>query len=200
MRILVITLAFLFLTNLSTSFSSSPGDDLITKGKSETENPLTPSSSTKKVFTGGDIGASFGDYTEVRICPLIGYRISPYVSTGLKFIYIHSWQKINQNQVNPTTLQSNTLGGNVFLTYYPINTFYLKGEFEYDSYKNYATTQSTPATTNGVPFLYLGLGYNKPISKNVNFNAGIKVDVLNNQNSPYEDFTPIFDVGIGVGI
>ena len=38
------------------------------------------------------------------------------------------------------------------------------------------------------------------ISKNLYFNAGIKVDVLNNENSPYEDFTPFFYVGAGIGI
>lgn len=193
MKKIISTLAYVILFNISSSFAANPGDDLYLISKDNAKTPM------KRVFVGGDIGATFGDYTQITISPLIGYRISEQVSTGLQFIYNHSWQEINKDQVNQTSLQSNTYGGNVFLQYSPISSFYLKGEFEYDSYSNYTTTQNTKVTE-AVPFIFLGMGYSKSISKFANFYAGIKVDVLNNENSPYEDFTPFLYVGAGVGI
>lgn len=47
-------------------------------------------------------------------------------------------------------------------------------------------------------FLFLGGGYSTYLSKAVTFNAGIKVDVLNNKNSPFDDYTPFFDLGFAV--
>ena len=193
-KIFKLTLALLI--NITFVIQGFANDDTKLSLKDITETSKTP---MKRFFVGGDIGATFGDYTQINISPMIGYRISEQVSTGLQFIYNHSWQYINKDQVNQTTLQSNTYGGNVFIQYSPISSFYLKGEFEYDSYTNYATTQGTKED-NAVPFIYLGAGYSKSISRYATFNAGIKVDVLNNENSPYEDFTPFFYVGAGVGI
>lgn len=185
-----------FTLNLTTSYASDPGNDIKLSLKEKTSISKTPN---KRVFVGGELGATFGDYTQINISPMIGYRFSEEISSGLQFIYNHSWQYINKDQVNQTTLQSNTYGGNMFLQYNPVSSFYLKGEFEYDSYSNYTTTQGTNVTQ-AVPFIFLGAGYSTPISKIATFNAGIKVDVLNNENSPYEDFTPFFYVGAGVGI
>ncbi len=154
---------------------------------------------SKKVFVGGDIGVTFGDYTEVRIAPMIGYMFSPQVFGAVEFVYRHSWDKIlNQNTAIESTIQSNSIGGSAFIQYYPIRDAYLKTEFSYQVYKT-STTQNLTESVN-VPFLFLGLGYTRHVNNNLYFNAGIKVDVLNNQNSPFEDFTPFFDVGIGVGI
>ena len=186
----------LLFANINMTFASDPDNEIKLTFKDMTSISKTPSN---RVFVGGELGATFGDYTQINISPMIGYRISNEVSTGVQFIYNHSWQYINKDQVNQTTLQSNTYGGNVFLQYAPVSSFYLKGEFEYDSYSNYTTTQGTKVTQ-GVPFIFLGAGYSTPISKIATFNAGIKVDVLNNENSPYEDFTPFFYIGAGVGI
>lgn len=150
-------------------------------------------------FVGGNVGATFGDYNQISISPLIGYRFSSEVSTGLQFIYNYSWQTVNEGQSNQSSINSNTFGGNVFIQYNPISEFYLKGEFEYDSYSNFATTQNT-TINEAVPFLFLGAGYSKTISKIATINAGIKFDLLNNQNSPYQSGTPFFYVGTGIGI
>lgn len=183
---------------LSFSFKANANDDLILKKNAEQSDPPATSNS-KRFFVGGDVGASFGDYSVFSLSPLVGYNFSPEASAGVKFIYVHSWEQVNQNTVNATTLQSNTLGGNVFFQYNPVPSFYLKTEFEYDNYKNFSTTQNTETET-GVPFLFLGAGYSTKISRVSTFNAGLKVDVLNNENSPFQDFTSFFSVGVTVGI
>jgi hypothetical protein len=153
----------------------------------------------KKWFVGGNVGATFGDYNQISLTPLIGYQFSPELSSGLQFIYNYSWQTVNEGQSNQTSINSNTFGGNVFFQYNPIREFYLKAEFEYDSYSNFQTTQNT-TINQAVPFLFLGAGYSKAISKIATINAGIKFDLLNNINSPYESGTPFFYVGTGIGI
>lgn len=153
----------------------------------------------KKWFVGGNVGATFGDYNQISITPLIGYQFSPELSSGLQFIYNYSWQTVNEGQTNQTSINSNTFGGNVFFQYNPIREFFLKAEFEYDSYSNFQTTQNT-TINQAVPFLFLGAGYSKAISKIATINAGIKFDLLNNINSPYESGTPFFYVGTGIGI
>lgn len=188
----------LMITCMSFLSDANANDDLILKKDASQSNPA-PATSNKRFFVGADIGASFGDYSVFRLSPLVGYNFSPEASAGVKFVYIHSWEQVNQNTVNATTLQSNTLGGNVFFQYNPVPSFYLKTEFEYDNYKNFSTTQSTETET-GVPFLFLGAGYSSKISKVSTFNAGLKVDVLNNENSPFPDFTPFFSVGVTIGI
>lgn len=151
-----------------------------------------------RIYIGGDIGATFGDYSEIRISPLVGYNFSKYVSGGVKFVYRHSWEKVIPQFGNEYSVQSDAIGGNVYLQYFPVPEFYLKSEYSYQNYKQ-STTQNT-SETRGVPFLFLGAGYSKLISNNLYFNAGIKVDVLNNTNSPFSDYTPFFEAGITYGI
>ncbi|MBK8550983.1 MAG: hypothetical protein IPL53_07965 [Ignavibacteria bacterium] len=192
----ILALIYIFIVSITLSFASETNNDLKLSLNDNSPAAKTP---MKRFYVGGDIGATFGDYTQISLSPYIGYRISNEVSTGLQFIYNHSWQYTNKDQENQTTLQSNTYGGNYFLQYNPVPSFYLKGEFEYDTYTNYTTTQGTNITQ-GVPFIFLGAGYSKAISRSATFNAGIKVDVLNNVNSPYEDFTPFLYAGVNVGI
>ncbi|MEO8666438.1 MAG: hypothetical protein ABI462_13185 [Ignavibacteria bacterium] len=196
MNKIIIALIYIFMINTCSSFGISLADKA--NGVRSKDLPSINKTQMKRVFVGGDIGVTFGDYTEVRLSPLIGYRFSPHVLGGLKFVYRHSWDKIGQNTSNETTLQSNSYGGNVFLQYNPISQFYVKAEYSYQVYKTTTTLNGTEDT--GVPFLFLGLGYTKALAPNVYLNAGIEVDVLNNDNSPFESFTPFFDVSIGFGI
>ena len=156
------------------------------------------SSKMSKVFAGGDIGVTFGKFNEVRLSPLIGYRFTDKVSAGVKFVYRHSWEKITPQLGEDYYLNSDAVGGNIFMQYNPVPEFYVKTEYSYQTYKQ-STTQSTSEST-AVPFLFLGGGYSKMIKKNLYFNAGIKVDILNNLNSPFDNYTPFFDVGMTVGL
>ncbi|HMQ67879.1 MAG TPA: hypothetical protein PKA90_02040 [Ignavibacteria bacterium] len=163
------------------------------------DNVPAAGTTVKKWFIGGNVGATFGDLNQISISPLVGYQFSPEFSSGLQFIYNYSWQTVNEGQSNQSSINSSTFGGNVFFQYNPISEFYLKTEFEYDSYSNFQTTQNT-TINQAVPFLFLGAGYSKKISKIATINAGIKFDLLNNINSPYQSGTPFFYVGTGIGI
>jgi hypothetical protein len=43
----------------------------------------------ERIYTGGNLTASFGSVTYIYIAPLIGYRITPKFSVGPSFTYIY---------------------------------------------------------------------------------------------------------------
>jgi hypothetical protein len=55
------------------------------------------------------------------------------------------------------------------------------------------------STREWVPFLYLGGGYSKKMSRNSWLMAQVLFDVLQDENSPYQAGSPFFSVGIGFG-
>jgi len=144
------------------------------------------------VYYGGTIGLSFGDYFRLSIMPLIGYKLSPKVSVGLKAGY----EYVKDSNYDPA-LTAHNYGGSVFARYRLIPKLYLHSEFAYISYKYYRNERETERTW--VPFIYLGGGFIQPISAKTSFIVEVLVDVLQDDNSPYEDWDPWISVGVGVG-
>lgn len=151
----------------------------------------------KPFLLGGVAGMTFGDYTELRLSGLIGYRISREISAGVKATYRMSWDKQVTSSQEEVTATDNSFGGSVYMQYNPAKEFYLLSEYAYNKY-NTETTQGK--ISRDVNFLFLGAGYTNEFSPNVFLNAGLKVDVLNDQDSPFNDFTPFFEVGIVAGL
>ncbi len=151
----------------------------------------------KPFLLGGFAGMTFGDYTELRISPTLGYRFSPEISAGVKATYRHSWDKQQTSSQENVTAQDDSFGGGLYIQYNPAKEFYLMSEYGYQKY-NTETTQGE--ISRDVNFVFAGLGYTNELSPNVFLNAGMKVDVLNDQDSPFSDFTPFFEVGIVAGL
>ncbi|MCI0473136.1 MAG: hypothetical protein L0Y76_06070 [Ignavibacteria bacterium] len=153
------------------------------------------------LFYGGEFGAMFGDYTAVSITPQIGYKISNYFSTILKIGYAYASNK-DYKDVSGSTLYYNQYGGSVVVRYAPIRQFYLMLEPAYYSYELPVQRLSTVNTyyydkeREAVPFVYLGAGTYQGISNSsFGITAEIKVDLLRDSNSPYEEWNPIITVG-----
>jgi len=151
----------------------------------------------KPFLLGGVVGMTFGDYTELRLSALAGYRISREVSAGVKATYRTSWDKQETSSQEQVTATDNAFGGGVYIQYNPAKEFYVMSEYSYQKY-NTETTQGK--IERDVNFLFLGLGYTNELSSDVFLNAGMKVDVLNDVDSPFSDFTPFFEVGIVAGL
>ncbi|NBC24998.1 MAG: hypothetical protein GVX78_05220 [Bacteroidetes bacterium] len=49
----------------------------------ENENPYKGLPLKERIFVGGGLGLSFGTITNIRIAPVVGYRVSPDLSFGL---------------------------------------------------------------------------------------------------------------------
>lgn len=171
-----------------------------------TSNPYKTKSNSppeaSKWYYGGTVGFNFwGDYFYLSVNPLVGYNISPKFSVGGKLQYAY----INDKRFDPLELTSQNYGASVFTRYRPIYQMYLHGEFAYASYEDYEITyvlgkpSSAASERNWVPFLFLGGGYVQQIGPNASVYVEVLFDVIQDENSPYEDWDPIISVGAGIG-
>ncbi|WP_430815002.1 hypothetical protein [Carboxylicivirga sp. RSCT41] len=146
-----------------------------------------------KLFTGGSIGLTFGDYTNLIISPVIGARLNPKVYAGLGIEYQYTKDK----RYDPA-LTYNQFGGRLFAQYNIRPSLYAHGEFAGYSMERYTTLLKKER--NFVPFIYFGGGYRKMISQRSFLTVQVLFDVLQHKYSPYKSWEPIFSVGFGVGI
>lgn len=146
-----------------------------------------------KLFTGGSIGLTFGDYTNVMISPVIGARLNHKVYAGLGIEY----QYTNDKRYNPS-LTYNQYGGRLFAQYNIVPNLFAHGEFAGYSMERYTTFSKKER--NFVPFIYFGGGYRQMISKRSFVSLQVLFDVLQHKYSPYKAWEPIFSIGFGVGI
>jgi len=144
------------------------------------------------VYYGGNIGLSFGDYFRIAITPLVGYKLSPKASVGLKIGYEYIEDKRYEEK-----LTSSNYGASIFGRYRVIPNIYLHAEFAYYSYKYKLSDLESDRTW--VPFLYLGGGYVQPVGPNTALFVEVLVDVLQDDNSPYKAWDPVISIGVAAG-
>jgi hypothetical protein len=150
--------------------------------------PPTPAPSEQRVYYGGAIGFNFwGDYTRLSIEPFVGYKLKPKLSVGGRVRY----EYLNDRR-GAVDYDSHNYGGSVFSRYRIVPPLYAQAELAYMSF-------DYPGGREGVPFLLLGGGYGKPVGRNAWAYVEVLVDVLQDKNSPYEDWEPQVTVGVGVG-
>ena len=147
----------------------------------------------RNVFFGGTIGLSFGSYFRVSVQPMVGYNFSQKFSGGFKLGY----EYINDTRSEPT-LTWNNYGASVFGRFRFIPQAYLHAEFAYVNYG--AKTANFESERIWVPFLYLGAGYYQPLSPRTALFVEVLFDVLQDSNSPYDDWQPMISVGVVAGI
>jgi hypothetical protein len=156
-------------------------------------------SQPSKWYYGGTVGFNFwGDYFYLSVNPLVGYQVSPKFSVGGKLQYAY----INDQRYDPLELTSHNYGASIFTRYRPIYQIYLHAEFAYASYENYTiyvNPYRAESERNWVPFLLLGGGFVQHIGPNASVYAEVLFDVIQDENSPYEDWDPIISIGAGVG-
>lgn len=173
-------------------------DSTVTAKDSVVQKSENPHSQESKWYYGGEVGFGFSsDYFSIGIEPIVGYKITPKFSIGGKIGYTY-W---SDSSVDPTFSSSN-YGGSIFSRYRIIPQLYAHAEFAYWSFENaYISPLQNGYYTERVwvPFLLLGGGFSQMISPNVWAYAEVLFDVLNDTNSPYEEWDPMISVGVGVG-
>ncbi len=170
-------------------------DSVIVEKETPPETQPT-SSAVSKWYYGGTVGFSFwNDYTYIGIYPLVGYKITPKFSIGGKIGYSYY-------NYHDTDLSTHNYGGSVFTRYRLIPQIYLHGEFVYFSYENQTydlETREYGTERNWVPYLLLGGGLSQQVGQNVWAYVEVLFDVLQDENSPYEEWEPFISIGVGVG-
>lgn len=146
----------------------------------------------KRVYLGGYGSLTVGSYTRIGVYPLIGYKITSKLSTGLKIGY----EYVSDNRYT-THYTTNNYGGSIFARYRVIPRLYGHVEYEMINYELY----NFDGTSNRewIPFLYVGGGYSQPIGRNVWLTAQVLFDVLQDDRSPYNRWDPVFSVGVAAG-
>ncbi len=148
--------------------------------------------SLSKIYVGGNMVLTVGNYTRIGAYPLIGYKFTPKLSGGIKIGY----EYIRDNRWTET-YESSNYGGSLFARYRIFLPLYAHVEFagiNYDIYDALGNSQRE-----WVPFLYVGGGYSQRMGRNVWLNAQVMFDVLQDPDSPYRRWDPVFTVGVAAG-
>lgn len=145
-----------------------------------------------RVFYGGSLGLTFGSYTSVRVNPLVGYRLTPKLSGGITALYEYSGYTNSYGKQN-----YNNFGGSLFGRFRFIPQLYAHAEFNYTNYE-YSDVYNEKYRV-GVPFVLLGGGFSQHLGGHTYAYGQILFDVLMDENSPYNDWTPFYSVGVTVG-
>ena len=146
----------------------------------------------QRIYYGGSIGLTFGSYTRIGVYPLVGYKITPKLSAGIKLGY----EYIKDNRY-ATQYETSNYGASLFTRYRIIPQLYAHVEFAGLNYELYNPLGESQREW--VPFLLVGGGYSQPVGPRTWLNVEVLFDVLQNEKSPYSAWTPIVSVGVGVG-
>jgi len=125
-----------------------------------------------KLFFGGGLGLSFGDVTYISIAPVIGYKVTPKLSTGVRLTYQYRRYK---NVYPPYDIfESHDFGIGAFGSYMIFGPIFLQVEYEYLSYEYFTVTDTK--VRQGFDSFMAGGGIMQPIGRN----AGLFLTVLYN--------------------
>jgi hypothetical protein len=119
--------------------------------------------------------------------------LNPKTSVGLKIGYTYSEYTSYGQKIT-----ASNYGASVFGEYRIIPQAYAHAEFAYVSYEH--PTFNSASTRDWVPFLLLGGGLVQPVSHTTSLFVEVLFDVLQDSNSPYDDWEPFISIGARVGI
>lgn len=87
------------------------------------------------VFVGGGFGAGFGTYTYINVSPIIGYRITPRLSSGIRLMYQYTTYDYYLGG-DKRTFKGNDFGAGLFTRFMVKGPFFLQAEYEYLNYED----------------------------------------------------------------
>ncbi len=159
--------------------------------------PLLPQSSSQNTsgtsspdfFYGGNLFFSSHAVKSFGVSPVFGIHIFPDFGVGLGVDYFYAKRKDEQFQ---------SIGGKVYFRYSFYENFYAKTQFSYLYYDG--TLNSEDYNPRLVPYLFLGGGFQRPISSRALLEFEVLFDVLQNEGSLFNSGEPVFNMGIIFGL
>jgi hypothetical protein len=171
-----------------------------------------------RVSVGGSLGLQFGTVTAINISPEVMLRVVDqfHLGVGFSYDYIQSrnyfWDNPNQQYLD---FKANVYGGRIFARYYlrslfdnALGNIFAHTEYEYLYYTR--PFKLDPSGTIYDPFgytykqgkdfleinsLFVGLGYEQPITERAFIDIVILYNVNETYTSPYSN--PVFRLGFG---
>jgi hypothetical protein len=159
-----------------------------------------------RMMIGGSLGLVFGDYTNINISPLLGYRFSDLFAAGININAQYASEK--QEYATGQTMyryQYTIFGGGVWGRVYPLEMLFVHVQPEYnhvsEKYTDYRyDPKQVIKSSYGVSSLLAGGGYSQPLGSGYSsFYIMVLYDVLQNRRSPYQN-RPQVTMGFNVGL
>ena len=145
-----------------------------------------------RIYWGGGVSLAFWNYTRIRVEPLVGYRITPKLSAGVKLAY----EYLRYDQFG-RTITSHSYGGSLFARYRFIPQAYAHAEYGGANYESVDALGNESRV--GYPFLLLGGGFVQRTGSRTSLFFELLYDVLQDDASPYDNGGPFLTIGLTVG-
>ncbi len=134
-----------------------------------------------RMFFGGGFGLSFSSYYDYfSVSPIIGYKLSPRLATGVSIIYRHTKYK----SVTPS-VSTNDYGGSPFIRYQFYGPLFLHAEYEYLNYEY--ITYTGESMRKSFKSVMAGGGFFQPVGRH----AALYISAL--YNFSYKNPTSLYD-------
>jgi hypothetical protein len=172
-----------------------------------------------RVSVGGNLGLEFGTVTAINLSPEVMIRVVDQLHLGVGFSYDYLksknyfWDDTTKQYID---FQANVFGGRVFARYYLrslldgfLGNLFGHAEYEYLYYTRPFTRDPKGNIFDpfGYPYkrgkdileissLYIGLGYEQPITEHAFLDIMVLYNVNETYNSPYSN--PLFRLGFGI--
>ena len=154
------------------------------------EKPRTPL--RDRLFFGGNIGLNFGTLTYIAVSPIIGYRLTDKLGTGLGPTYTYFKDHRDRNY----KYETHTYGGRTFLQYQVLESGLLYFEYEMVNIE-VPDLRFTKLFRKNVSSLFLGGGYTQQFGRSSALTLMVLFNVIESDYQIYEN--PIIRTGINVG-
>jgi hypothetical protein len=158
-----------------------------------------------RLMIGGSVGLIFGDYTNINISPLLGYRFSDMFAAGISINAQYASEKWEDYSGRTSQKDQYTVfGGGLWGRFYPLEMLFAHAqpEMNYVSIKStfYTDPKTSVKESHAVPSLLLGGGYSQPLGDGGSaFYIMVLYDVIQDEWSPYQN-RPLFRMGFNVGL
>lgn len=158
---------------------------------------LLPQSSERsagdRIYWGGGISLAFWNYTAIRIEPLVGYRFTPKFSAGAKVMYEYlRYDRFGE------TVDSHSFGGSLFARFRFVEQLYAHAEYGRQSYERVVDVRGNQERV-AYPLFLLGGGFVQRTGKRTSLYFEVLYDVLQDDDSPYDNGGPFLSIGVAVG-
>ena len=141
-----------------------------------------------RLFFGGSLGASFGQYTYVELSPVVGYRVTEKLHAGVGITYMYYNDKYWH-------YEESVYGGNVFARYFFMESVF--GIVQGGALRGNGINEMGQIEKMTIPNLWLGVGYAQRLGGNGALMFSLLYDIIDDRNSFYQN--PLIQIGFGFG-
>lgn len=140
----------------------------------------------ERVFIGTGANFAFFNGFVLGLNPEVGYSVGKILDLGLATNFTYITQRYFDA---PATDRLFIMGGGPFVRIWPIQQFFVGGQFEYNSisFSTKFNNEVINRTRFAAPSMLVGAGYGTRFIGQSQFYTSIMVDVLGDERSPYTD-------------